>query len=324
MSSTLRIRAGLLLSALLLTGLLFGAVLQSPSADAEDAPKAKTAAGPQLFDTPEAAAKAIVEAAAKNDDAALKKLVGAKEGAFVQDGGDPTVRKERADFAKRAKEKAGLEKNDDGSMTLVIGEDNWPLPVPIVKKGDKWFVDAAAGRDEIIARRIGRNELRAIAICRVYDDAQIEYASKDRDGDGVREYAQKVRSTPGKQDGLYWESGEGEDASPFGPLIASWREAGVDVKSKRKIPIGGYYWRALKGQGPDAPGGRHSYVINGNQIAGFAMIGYPAKYMETGVMTIMMSHHGKIYERDFGQQTECRVRNLKGFNPTQGWTVVKD
>ena len=326
MSSILRTRGGVLAAAALLAVSLAAGSLLAPQAAADDATKKKAAyRGPQLFDTPEAAAKAAVAAAEKNDDAAIQKLVGPDEASFVQDGKDPAVQLERKAFAKKAKEKAGLEKNEDGSMTLVIGEDRWPFPVPIVKKGDKWYLDAAAGKEEIRARRIGRNELRAIAICKLYDDAQIEYASKDRDGDEVREYAQKVRSAPGKHDGLFWEPAEGEDASPFGPLVASWREQGLDLSGRPgKIPVGGYYWRALTGQGMAAPGGRHSYVINGNQIAGFALIGYPARYMQTGVMTIMISHHGKIYERDLGPNTAAIVKALKGFNPCRGWIVAKD
>lgn len=327
MSSNLRTRGARCLVAVLALGLLATAAgtWQTAVADDEPAKKREAAAtGPQLFDTPEAAAKAAVEAAENNDDAAIRKLVGPDEASMVQDGTDPAVQLERKEFAAKAKQKAGLEKNDDGSMTLVIGDDRWPFPIPIVKKGDQWHFDGAAGREEMTARRIGRNELRAISICKAYDDAQIEYAAKDRDGDEVREYAQRVRSTPGKKDGLFWEAGEGEDVSPFGPLVASWREQNLDLSAEGKIPVGGYYWRVLHGQGAAAPGGRHSYIINGNQIAGFALVGYPARYMETGVMSFMISHHGKIYERDLGANGHCVVRNMKGFNPTAGWTVVKD
>lgn len=286
--------------------------------DAKPAP-----AGPQMFDTPVAAAKALVEAAEKNDTTALVGIFGPGSEEHIQNGDDPVVSKERAEFAAAAKKKARLEDNEDGSKTLVIGDNDWPLPFPLRSKDGKWWWDGEAGVEEMKLRRIGRNELRVIDVMKVYIDAQVEYAGQDRDGDEVREYAQRIRSTEGKQDGLYWPTAEDEHPSPLGPLVASWREHLSGASSQARIPFGGYYFRVLHGQGSAAPGGRHSYIINGNMIAGFALVAYPANYGETGVMSFLVSHHGKVYERDLGRcTTEC-VRRMIGFNPTKGWSVVE-
>jgi len=323
----LRSRKGLALFALLIAGLVADGALLTRSARAGGEAKQASAAAmePASFETPEAAAKALVQAAARNDDAAILRLIGARNKAGMQSGKDPVVAKERATFARNAKEVSALEKNNDGSMTLVVGKSQWPLPVPLVQKDGKWSFDFAAGQKEIEARRIGRNELRAIDICKAYLRAQIEYASVDRDGDGVREYAQRIASTPGKHDGLYWKAAEEEETSPLGPLVTSWREEGIQVPDGRKhMPFGGYYFRILKGQGGAAPGGRYSYVINGNMIAGFALVAYPAVYGKTGIMSFMISNHGQLVEKDLGSACSLNVQAMKGFHPNQGWTVVKE
>jgi hypothetical protein len=288
-------------------------------ASAEDE---KPATGPRAFEKPEALVEALVEAAKNNDDDALKALAGPQDADLVQSGGDPAVAKDRAEFAENAGEFWKLEKNEDGSMTLVVGDDRWPLPIPFRKTDAGWVLDVEAGRVEMLARRIGHNELHAIKLCRIYGDAQIEYASKDRDGDGVKEYAQNIRSTPGTMDGLYWETVEGGDVSPLGPLVES-AEAFLRTRQPTD-PVGGYYWRILKGQGRCAPGGCHSYVINGNMIAGFALIGFPAEYHETGVMTFIVSNHGQVYEKDLGPQTADLVQRMQWFNPDASWQVVED
>ena len=303
------------------------------SATADDAPakaapaKEAPQAGPngaRLFDEPVAAAKALVQAAEKNDTAELKAIFGPAAAAHVQDGSDPVVSKERAEFAAAAKKQARLEDNDDGSKTLVVGDKDWPLPFPLRSTDGKWWWDGPAGVEEMRMRRIGRNELRVIDIMKIYIEAQVEYAGQDRDGDEVREYAQRIRSTPGHQDGLYWPTAEDEPQSPLGPLVASWQDHLSGAKDGAKIPFGGYYFRVLHGQGSAAPGGRHSYIINGNMIAGFALVAYPARYGETGVMSFLVSHHGKVYERDLGRCTTQCVRRMIGFNPTKGWSVVKE
>jgi hypothetical protein len=292
------------------------AVLVTSHAGAQDTP-----AG--VFGSPEAAAQALVEAAAKNDDAALLAVLGPAARDLIQSGKDPAVSKERAEFAAAAEAGMAFEDNADGSKTLVVGDDAWPLPFPLVKQGSAWRFGIEAGREEVLARRIGRHELRAIQLCSLYLDAQAEYASVDRDGDGVREYARKIRSTPGQKDGLYWETGADGEASPLGPLVASWREHLTGSRGGASMaPVGGYYFRVLQGQGGSAPGGRHTYVINGNMIAGCALVAYPAVYRKTGVMTFIVSHHGKVYERDLGICTERYARCMIGFNPTAGWVEV--
>ena len=299
-----------------------GAVALFYAAGGQGSPAAADEAGPRTFDTPDAAAAAAVEAASKNSDEMIKALVGAGSADVIQSGKDPLVAQARADFAKRAAESLTLADNEDGSKTIVVGHNKWPLPIPLVKTEAGWQFDGEAGREEILARRIGRNELEAIDVCRMYARAQIEYASKDRDGDEVREYAQRIRSTPGKQDGLYWDAAEGEETSPMGPFVEPMK-AYLDNREAGD-PFGGYVWRILTGQGPSAPGCRHSYVINGNMIAGFALVGYPATYGNTGVMTFMVSHHGKVLQKDLGENTETTVRAMRGYNPDKTWTAVED
>ncbi|MDJ0976494.1 MAG: DUF2950 domain-containing protein [Planctomycetota bacterium] len=277
------------------------------------------------FATPEAAVEALIAAGGANDDGALMAIFGSKAQDLVMSGSDPVVKKEREELAAIAKARRSLRDNRDGSKTLVVGDDDWPLPFPLVKGEDgQWRFDAEQGREEILARRIGRNELRALDICRIYADAQLDYAADDRDDDDVREYAQRLRSSTGARDGLYWPAKEGELQSPLGPLVSSWRDHLEGAKDGKRVPVGGYYFRILTGQGRDAPGGRHSYIINGNMIAGFALIAYPAEYGNTGVMSFLISHHGAIYERDLGAQTARCARAMACFNPGAGWQIVKE
>ena len=301
----------------LLVGVLVPILVAPASAE-----EGQVASGPKAFETPEALVEAVIEAAKNNDDAALKALAGAQQADMIQPGGDPTVAKTRAEFAENAGEFWKLEDNEDGSKTVVLGDSRWPSPVPLVKSAAGWILDVAAGRREILARRIGRNELNAIKICRAYEDAQKEYASKDRDGDGVKEYAQRIRSTPGNKDGLYWPEGEDGELSPFGPFVASAEPFLRDRKSTD--PVSGYYWRIFKYQGRCAPGGSHGYLINGNMIAGFALIGFPAEYRKTGVMTFIVSNHGGVYEKDMGPRTAEFVRGLLSYNPDASWQPVED
>ena len=302
----------------LLLAVLFAAVLFAAvgTAHAEEEEAWGTA-----FDSPEAGAKALIAAVKTNDDAAMKALFGPNSEDLVLDGKDPAVAKERADFVKTAEERLDLEKAGEGMVVLVLGKNQWPLPVPLVEKDGKWYFDAEAGRDEIIARRIGRNEFEAIAICQACAVAQAQYASADHDGDEVSEYAQKLVSTPGQQDGLYWETDPESDAemSPLGPLVAPFAE--YLKAADGPVPYNGYYWKILKGQGPNAPGGAHSYVINGNMIAGFALVGVPARYLSTGVMTFLVSNHGKILEKDLGEKSLEIVKAMEVFDPDDTWKV---
>ncbi|MFV1957853.1 MAG: DUF2950 family protein [Planctomycetota bacterium] len=286
------------------------------------APDETEAAGPPASAEPDALVKALVEAAADNDDDVLKALAGPKNADLIQPGGDPSVAKVRAEFAARAKAFRKLEDNEDGSKTLVIGINHWPFPILLRKTDAGWILDVPVGREEILARRIGKNELDAIRLCKTYIRLQVEYASKDHDGDGVREYARRLRSTPGTKDGLYWETGEDGEVSPLGPLIESARE--YFEKREPGDPVGGYVWRILEGQGGTAPGGCCSYVINGNMIAGFALVGFPAQYGTTGVMTFMISNHGQVVSKDLGPDTADFVAAMSGFCPDASWTVEKE
>jgi hypothetical protein len=205
---------------------------------------------------------------------------------------------------------------------LVIGDEAWPLPIPIVRTGDRWRFATEEGEDEIVNRRVGGNERNAIYVLRAYIDAQRAYAARDRDGDGVLQYAQKVTSAPGKHDGLYWpaDAAKGEEASPFGPLIS---EGGAYAKGREAgDPYRGYYFRILSRQGKSAPGGAYSYVINGRMIAGFAMVAYPAEYGNSGVTTFIVSHNGKVYEKDLGKDSTAIGAKMTTFEPGAGWKVV--
>jgi len=233
-------------------------------------------------------------------------------------------------FVTRATEKTRLENKTDTTSVLLIGNKEWPFPIPIIKADDgQWFFDTASGKEEILARRIGANELAAIEVCRAYVQAQRQYASKDRDGSEVLKYAQHFRSRPGLKDGLYWEAPPGEEQSPFGPLVAEASVKGYFAKRKPGDPRGrrpfqGYYFHILTRQGPAAPGGRYNYVINGNMIAGFALLAWPAKYGSSGVMTFLISHQGKVYQKDLGPDTQQLSRRITEYNPDATWKRVTD
>jgi hypothetical protein len=206
---------------------------------------------------------------------------------------------------------------------MVVGKNAWPLPIPIVHGERGWQFDTAAGVDEIIARRVGANELETIGVLRAYVDAQVQYAGADRDDDEVLEYAQKLMSTQGKKDGLYWETASLDDEqSPFGPFVA---ELPAYVRERQAgEPYMGYYYRVLTRQGENVPGGRYDYIINGNMIAGFAAVAVPAEYGETGVMTLVVSHHGQIFEKDLGDDTAVLAAAIQEYNPDGTWTLVKE
>lgn len=290
---------------------------------AEDVAPAPPAAA-RTFATPEEAVNALVEACAKNDDAALLALVGPGNEDLVRQGADPVVAQGRRALAETARKGVGFDRTKPDAVVVEIGPDRWPLCFPLVPKDGRWSFDGKAGRAEFLARRIGQNELGAIERCRVYVDAQVEYASKDRDGDEVREYAQKLVSTPGQHDGLYWEAdpAKGEEESPLAPVVTPLKE--FLTGRAKGAPFGGYYWRILTAQGPHAPGGAYSYVVNGNMIAGFALVGVPAQYRVTGVMTFVVSNHGTIYQKDLGEKTLDVVKEMTTFDPDSSWKPVPE
>jgi hypothetical protein len=211
------------------------------------------------------------------------------------------------------------EAGNPGRAVVIVGEDDWPLPVPLYRKDGRWSFDAAKGRTEILARRIGRNEIGAIEVCRGYVEAQMAYAAHDRNGDGMLQYAQKIVSTPGKKDGLYW-AGESDALVPKAFADAA---AALFAEGKKPAPYHGYYFHILKAQGPDAEGGAKDYVVKGKMMGGFAMVAYPAEYGVSGVKTFLVCHRGLVYEKDLGSATGALARQMVRFNPDKSWKVVE-
>ncbi len=276
------------------------------------------------FPSAQEAVKALVAALKINDEKELLAIFGT-EGAEVISSGDPVADKDRIErFLKKFEEKNSLitQKN---SVTLILGQDEWPFPIPVVKKGQKWFFDTAKGKEEILNRRIGENELNTIETCLAIVDAQREYAMMDVDRDGILEYAEKIMSDPGKKNGLYWETKEGEEASPIGPLLAEARKEGYgeNKTTDTPAPYHGYYYRFLKGQGKNAAGGAYEYHVNGRLFGGFALVAYPAKYGNSGVMTFIVNHDGIVYQKDFGKNTAKSAETMNKFDPDKTWKKVK-
>jgi len=276
----------------------------------------------RTFASPEEAVKAFIEALKSNDVKALEAILGPGSRDLVSSG-DPVADKAvRERFLSRYGEKNRLEVTD-AKANLSLGNDDWPFAVPIVKKDGLWRFDAKAGKEEILARRIGQNELSAIQFCLAYVDAQREYTLKDRDGDGLLEYAQKFGSDKGKKNGLYWKAKEGEEQSPLGPIAAAAYSRGYRKKGENPQPFYGYYYRILTGQGKNAPGGAYGYLAKGNMIGGFALVAYPAKYASSGVMTFIVNHDGVVYEKDLGRNTEKAAQAMKLFDPDSTWKKVE-
>jgi hypothetical protein len=278
-------------------------------------------AGALGFDTPRQAADALVDAADRFDEAALRQIFGPHGEDIVFSGDAVQDRKRAADFAAEAHEKksVSLDPKNGTRAFLVVGNEEWPFPVPIVKRDGKWYLDSQAGRQELLYRRIGANELDAIQICRGYVEAQEEYALQQRDGYDVNQYAQRIISTPGKQDGLTWQKPDGTWGGPIGEKIAAAIAQGY---TSREQPYHGYFFKVLKGQGPAAPLGRLDYVIEGVMIGGFALVAAPAEYRVTGVKTFIVSNDGVVYEKDFGLTTLDEFQKMERFNPDSSWTPL--
>jgi hypothetical protein len=273
------------------------------------------------FKSPDAGVKALLAALKDNDTPALIKIFGP---AFAEHVSSDTAesRENRRRIYDAAQDQLTLQPDGEDRVTLVLGGQEWPFPIPLVKAGGKWHFNTEEGIDEILNRIVGENELTAIQACRAYGDAQREYAARDRDGDQVREFAQHIGSSPGQQDGLYWdESAFGGEVSPFGPLLADADER--LEQATPGAPYQGYRYRILTGQGGNVPGGRYDYVINGNMIAGFALLAFPAGYGNTGIMTFVVSHQGKVYQKDLGEKTEEIGTAMQEYDPDSTWTEVE-
>jgi hypothetical protein len=279
----------------------------------------------KTYGSPEEAVKAIVDAIKSDDAKSLRDILGPGSEKLISSGDDIADQTFRARFLKAYEEKNKIEMVSDSKATLIVGEKDWPLPIPIVKKGKGWLFDSKGAKEEILNRRIGRNELAVIKVCEAYVDAQQEFALMDSDGDGLFEYAQKFMSTPGKKDGLYWETKEGEKPSPLGPFAAKARNEGYLKQSsaEKPQPYHGYFYKILKGQGKNAKGGAYDYVVNGNMIGGFALVAFPAQYGSTGVMTFIVNHDGVVYQKNLGKDTTKIAEGLKVFNPDKTWKKVE-
>jgi Protein of unknown function (DUF2950) len=282
---------------------------------------ASPATAQQAFKTMEEAADALVRAAKSGDRKAVLTVLG-RDGADIVSSGDPVAdasARNRVIEAYDDKHQVVMEGTD--KAVLILGREDWPFPIPLVRKDGSWRFDTAAGREEILYRRVGRNELSAIQACLAYVDAQQEYAERGIAGNGV--YAQRIVSQPGNKDGLYWPAQSGEDESPLGELAASAAAEGYRVGQQR-APYHGYYYKVLTRQGPNAPGGALDYTVRGRMIGGFALVAYPAEYRNSGVMTFLVNHRGDVYEKDLGPNTARIAASMTAFNPDNTWRRVTD
>jgi len=292
------------------------ATAAEPKADASSTP----ASNQKQFATAKEAADALVQAATSFDQAALKEILGPDSDDIVSSD-DPVQDKNRAAaFAAKAKEKSALETKGDRAI-MEVGKDDFPLPIPIVKRKGKWVFDTKVGKEEILNRRIGSNELDAIAICRGFDDAQKEYAQEKHDDSKVNQYAQKIISTPGKHDGLAWKNPDGTWAGPVGEEVANALAQGYTDKAK---PYHGYYFKVLTKQGPAAHGGEIDFVVGGAMIGGFGLVAAPAEYRVTGVKTFMVGPDGVVYEKDLGPDTLKTFQTMDSYNPDKTWKETED
>jgi hypothetical protein len=298
--------------------ILFTATLVSFGPDASAAVKQET------FKSPEEAVQALITALKSNDKSELTAIFGPGSEGLVSSGDEVADKIAREKFIGEYELKHGLEQQVPGKIVLHVGNDDWPLPIPIVKKGQTWVFDTRAGKEEILNRRIGRNELAVIDVLRAYADAQREYASKNRDANGEMEFAQKIVSTPGKHDGLYWPTKAGEEESPFGPLVAAATREGYTRKEGQPTPYKGYYYRILKGQGRHAAGGMYDYVVNGKMVLGFSLVAYPAKYGSSGIMTFIVNQDGVVYQKNLGKDTDRLAKAMKIYDPDKTWKKAEE
>ena len=285
-------------------------------------PLAATAVDQRTFATPEAAVDTLLAALKARDEAVLTAIFGDKHKEMIASGDAAQNAADRAKAAEALTAFRVLDSRGEDRRVLLMGVNAWPFPIPLVRTAGVWRFATEEGVEELINRRIGGNENHAIGVLRAYIDAQRQYASVDRDGDGVLQYAQKLASTEGKQDGLYWpaDPAKGEEESPFGPLIAA---SSAYLKGHAKgDPFRGYHFRILTRQGKSAAGGAYNYVINGRMIAGFAMVAYPHDYGTTGVMSFIVSHNGKIYQKNLGENSAKLGAAMSSFDPGTGWTEV--
>ncbi len=287
-------------------------------------PSLAATARQKTFDSPEKAVHALVNSLKKADRASVKVILGPGSEKLIS-GDEIADRRIRERFLSAYDEMQRLDREGKSRAVLVIGQNEWPFPIPIVRKNKRWRFDTQAGIQEIINRRIGANELDTIQTCLAFIDAELEYAMNDYPGNGMREYAARFWSDPGKKNGLYWQTAEGEEPSPLGELFAKARSEGYAEKKSGEgpSPFHGYFYRILTAQGEQANGGAYDYLVNGHLIGGVALIAYPAKYGVSGIMSFIVNHEGIVYQKDLGRKTAETASVLKLFNPGPGWKKVE-
>lgn len=275
------------------------------------------------FSSAEEAVKAAIAAARSSNDKEMLAIFGAQAKEILFSG-DAVADKQRRERFLAAYDESNRLAADGESTILIVGKQDWPFPIPLVKKGQSWVFDSEKGKQEILNRRIGENELFTIQACLAIVDAQREYALKDRNKNSLLEYARKFISDPGKRNGLYWEAKQGEAESPLGPIMTQVRKEGYSGKSSTApSPYHGYYYRMLTAQGKNAPGGAYSYLVKGKMIGGFALVAYPAEYGNSGVMTFIVNHDGKVFQKNLGAKTASIAKGMKEYNPDSTWSEVK-
>ena len=281
----------------------------------------------KTFATPEEAVAALVAAASAQDTNAFRVIFG-PVGVEIENPDRVQAANELSMFNAAVSQHQRIVRDSDDKCVLEVGTNSWPFPVPIVKRDGRWFFDTAAGKDEILNRHIGKNELATLQSVRAYVEAQREYASKDRDGDQVLEFAQKLSSTPGTKDGLYWPPDLDGEISPLGPFVAQAQNQGYFAEAKAQSaapePFHGYFFKILTRQGKHAPGGKYDYIINGNMIGGFALVAWPVEYGETGIMTFIVNQQGRVYQKDLGPKTAKIAGTMKAYDPDKTWSVSPD
>jgi hypothetical protein len=276
--------------------------------------------GQKTFSSPEDASNAFFTAAQSNDEKALLDILGPDGKQIVSSGDETEDAESRANFVQRYQQMHRLVKEPDGTTTLYIGAENWPTAIPLVNQGNSWYFDTEAGKNEVLYRRVGRNEISTISVCQELVAAQKEYYSTQHN-----EYAKEIFSDEGQHNGLYWKAAEGEPQSPVGPLVAS---AFANDTAKSQVgaptPYRGYYYRLLTSQGKNGPGGAKSYLVNGKMAEGFAFLAYPAEYRSSGVMTFIVNEDGVVYQKDLGKKTDLLAKAMKEYNPNSSWQKAEE
>ena len=278
---------------------------------------------PRSFPTPQAAVDALIEAGRSGDHSKVLAVLGSDAKSIIASG-DPVADKNASQHLIEQYDQAhALVAGADGKQILVTGSDQWPFPLPLVQGKSGWSFDTKAGKQEIIARRVGRNELDAIQVCLAYVDAQREYRERNPEGNVPAVYARQLVSTKGKHDGLYWPAAPGEEESPLGPRVGGGREEGYHHEAGSKEPYHGYHYRILTAQGPHAEGGKANYLVDGKLYGGFGLIAWPASYDSSGITTFMVNHRGVVFQKDLGKDTASKAKAIKAFDPDSSWTKVQ-